>query len=365
MVDHDHLLYRLRTQLDNEFGHLRSSTAETGGVLQEAEYGRLKRALLEYVRWSDSKLALMVQRGNLLHDLGVFYGGFDFDAEHLHRYDYESVADLYVSREYYTARHEALNVRLRQDHEDYMAPLLEQGTGTMIKNAEGIALRLRVLAFFETPSLDIESVDVLLAVEHPLDAIMEHHFAEDNDPVKDCIPWTIGTLRDQLLHKDFSLAHNDVYDYYDNHIPDPKLLYHIEANCSIDATARALLLQVAAEYRAAYYQDTDRDLLFGMQSMFNELADHWPFSDPHDAAVLYSLPTPLAEITARANSAHIKPGTAIRNVIAARRRELESWMEPGTQLMPEQRNALVMYIAHVRSEAKGPETLEDECQEEL
>ena len=349
LVDHDHLLIRLRTQLDEEFSTLRG----TNGPIREAEYARLKGALLEYVRWSDSKLALMVQRRDLLRDLGEFYAGFDFDAGRLHRYDYESVADRYVSREYYTARHEALTARLRQDYEGYLAPLREQGTDAIIKNAEGVSLRLRILDFFTTPSLDIESVDVLLAAEHPLETVMEHHFAEDNDPVKDCIPWAVSTLRNSLLRKDFPLTRNDVYDYYDNYIPAPKLLYHIEANCAIDETARALLLQVAAEYRAAYYKGTDRDLLYGMQDVFSELADHWPFSDPHDAAVLYSLPAPLAEITARANSAHIKPSTAIRKVIAARRKELESWMAPGAQLTPAQRNTLALYLTRVPAAAPG------------
>lgn len=348
-MDHDQLMMRLRMKLDDEIDALRGALPDTGGPAPEAlsKYNHFRRLLLEFMTWSDSKLALMVERPGILADLTDYEAKLDYAAAHLHEHDYESAVLLYVAGRYYDARFEKLTARLRADQEAYLSGLREQGMDAVIENAGGIALRQRIMACFDKPGLAIQDVDILLAAEHPLEEICNHYFAEENSVAQECISWTLGTLLDHLLYKDFPLTRDDVYDYYDNYIPDPQLAYHIEASCDFDAATRQLLRQISTEYRAAYYKDTDPDLLYGMQYVFKELADEWPFSDPRDAPVLLSLTGPLARITERANIGHIKPATAIRKTIAERRKELEAWAAHRDTLDPQQRKAVADYLARL------------------
>ena len=360
MVDHDQLMQRLRMKLDNEIDVLRTAGAETAEL---SKYSHFRRLLLEFVTWSDSKLALMVEHPGILADLTDYEAKLDYAAAHLHDHDYESAVLLYVAERYYDARFEKLTTRLRADQEAYLSGLRAQGVDAVIENAGGISLRQRIMACFDKPGLAIQDVDILLAAEHPLEEICDHYFAEENNVAQECIPWTLGTLLDHLLYKDYPLTRDDVYDYYDNYIPDPKLAYHIEASCDFDEATRQLLRQISAEYRGAYYKDTDQDLLYGMQYVFKELADQWPFSDPRDAPVLLSLTDPLTQITARANTSRIKPATAIRKTIAERRKVLEAWVECGDTLDPQQRKAVADYLARLPVSAAVNAGTEDESWE--
>lgn len=342
MVDHDQLIKRLRMKLDNEIDALRAAGPEAEEL---SKYGRFRGLLLECVRWSDSKLSLMVQHPGILADLTDYEAKLDYAAAHLHNYDYESAVQRYVAERYYDARFEKLTARLRTDQDAYLSGLRAQGVDAVIENAGGITLRQRIMDCFAKPGMAIQDVDILLAAEHPLEEICKHYFAEENSVAQECIPWTLGALLDKLLYKDLPLTRDDVYDYYDNYIPDPQLVYHIEASCDFDKATRQLLRQISTEYRAAYYKDTDPNLLHGMQYVFQELADQWPFSDPRDAPVLLSLTDPLARITEHTTNGHLKPATAICKMIAQRREELEEWAAHRDALDPQQRKAVADYLA--------------------
>ena len=357
MADHKQLISELRMKLAKEIDALRNEGTDS---IQEVilDYQQFTWVLLNSISWSDSKLALVLQRDEILGDLTKHKNSLYGCNQRLLPQDFNNIVKKYIKEEYYPVRMERLLSILQKDYDDYLLRSKTPGEKAD-DNVDGATIRQKIISYIKADKPDIQDVDALLVLDHPLEKICEY-MSEGIDE-EECIYWAAEDAAENLLCKYYPITQDDVYDYYDNYIPAPELMEVLETRNyleNLNISVRLLQQQLVSEYKGAYFKDIDPKVLYEMRSVFFEFVEG-PYVDAFDAAVLRTLETPMTIIADRVIKENLERNEfiAINRTIAERRKELNNWIEHIDTLTPQQYKAVSEYFREV---SFLRESLEDE-----